>query len=734
MKKTKCWHRLFSFVLALALVVSSGAFAGFAKEASAKAKAPKLSAKSVKVQAGSSKKVTVKNAPKGAKVTWSSKNKKIAKVKNGKITGVKKGSTKVIAKVVYKQKKKKVTKKLTVKVTVTAKSSAAPTTDPKAELKGLINQSNVGEEHKSASGLTTKDNGLMRRELTSLNLIDYAMGIGWNLGNQLEESNFKGLHTTVEQCETNAGNPVATQTTFDGLKAYGVNTVRIPVAWSNLMSTDGTYTINKDLLDRVETVVNYALNNEMYVIINEHWDGGWWGMIGSPDEKVREEGWKKWRAIWMQVSDRFKEYSDHLIFEAQNEELSSAFPTTGNWGLNTRVGADGFFDATGEYPTGSLSEDEIYETAYKMSQEFVNIVRESGGNNAYRHLLIPGNTTAINKACDERFKMPSDIAENGNDKLSVDVHIYEPNGYALSAASTDEGYRSSWGGAEDEKYLRDLMGKMKKFTDQGYGIIAGECGVVKADKDNIPDWMKYFFGLCKEMSFTPCLWDEGHYYNREGGYFNYKDYGACIAEWAGKTVPPLPEGVQESNLQTTGVCIVPTVENKNPKVVYTWEGTFMRHAYHLDKSKWDDPDIVWLSENADGTDCEAGIGRTDNISEGMRAIFDQPAFWNVTMTCDWSTIEKPCIRVYPKDDVISKGADLQLAYMKDKNGGPGGGQKKAADYTGNWLGEYIELDKDLVTSTHPWIWITTNTFTGAIYEKVEICDAAYNADGTAYQK
>lgn len=81
------------------------------------------------------------------------------------------------------------------------------------------------------------------------------------------------------------------------MKSYGVNTVRIPVAWSNFISTDGKYTINKELFDRVETIVNYALNDEMYVIINIHWDGGWWGMFGAEEydakeTPIRDEAWK----------------------------------------------------------------------------------------------------------------------------------------------------------------------------------------------------------------------------------------------------------------------------------------------------------------------------------------------------------------------------------------------------------------------------------------------------------
>ena len=117
----------------------------------------------------------------------------------------------------------------------------APTPVPTKEVpktkEELLKMSNVGEEHQSANGITTKDNGLMRKELSSQDLMP-VMSLGWNLGNQMEQSNCMGNWTTLKECETSAGNPMATQKTFDGLKAYGVNTVRVPVAWSNFMSTD----------------------------------------------------------------------------------------------------------------------------------------------------------------------------------------------------------------------------------------------------------------------------------------------------------------------------------------------------------------------------------------------------------------------------------------------------------------------------------------------------------------
>ena len=183
---------------------------------------------SLKLTVGRSKKLTVKNKPAKAKLKWSTSNKKVATVKNGKVKAVKKGTAKITCKVTYKNKKKKVTKKLTAKVTVQAKKknvptpaatasngaiatkapaatatvAPAPTVAPTPELPKdkaeLLKMSNVGEEHQSANGITTKDNGLMRKELSSQDLMP-VMSLGWNLGNQMEQSNCMGNWTTQVQ-------------------------------------------------------------------------------------------------------------------------------------------------------------------------------------------------------------------------------------------------------------------------------------------------------------------------------------------------------------------------------------------------------------------------------------------------------------------------------------------------------------------------------------------------------
>ena len=689
-------------------------------------KAPSLSAKSVSVKAGASKSVTIKNAAAGQKATWSSKDKAVATVKNGKITGVKAGSTTVTCKLQYKNGGKKVTKTHSIKVSVTGGAS-------ESEKKALAAKTNLTTVHKSANGLDTKDNGVMRKELSTLDLTKYAMGIGWNLGNQMEQSNWYGNWKTVTECETSAGNPVATQKTFDGLKSYGINTVRVPVAWSNFISTDGKYTINEDLFKRVEEIINYALNNEMYVIINIHWDGGWWGMFGAEEMNaastpIRDEAWKKYEAIWTQISERFKEYSDHLIFEGANEELSGR--------MN-----DDYNDPTKgqENQTGKLGKDanDIYKLVNQINQKFVDIVRKSGGNNQYRHLLIPGTG---NESCviggyssdhyqtdgtmDARYQMPKDTAENGNSKLSVSVHFYDPTSYGISAtSSTPWGYRDSWGTEQDKKDMRALLGRMVKFTEQGYGVIVGECGCVKGYKDGVIDYFTELFNLCKEFNFNPVMWDEGHYFEREKGYFAYGDVGQMIAGLTGSK----PEIPSNAKLVNTGIKVVPTIENTNPKVCYTWEGEFMRHtgdatAEELIVSRPDDFDKKYH-----------GIGKTTSCSEGLEAIINEE-FWHMRLKCDWSQIKEPCVRVYPADNDVSQNADLQIGYMKTETSNA----RYDVDYdpgTGSfWVGKYVKLDTENIKGDYPWLWITTNTYTGCSYVKIEVCDGAYNADGTEYKK
>ena len=184
----------------------------------------------------------------------------------------------------------------------------------------------------------------------------------------------------------------------------------------------GDYTIDSALMDRVDEVVTWALDADMYVIINDHWDGGWWGMFGSAEQETRDKAMEMYKAMWTQIGERFADRSYKLIFESANEELGDR--------LNDK-------EITGS--RGVLSEKECYETANEINSEFVKLIRSLGGRNADRFLLIAGYNTDITKTCDDRFKMPEDTADS---KLLLSVHYYTPWDYCGTDGVTQ------WGSGE----------------------------------------------------------------------------------------------------------------------------------------------------------------------------------------------------------------------------------------------------------------------------------------------
>lgn len=351
--------------------------------------------------------------------------------------------------------------------------------------------------HTSANGIETMDNGYMRKDLSASELT-VLMGNGINLGNTMEAYGHISLGTEapVSSYETLWGQPVTTQEMITGMKNAGFDTLRIPVAWTNAMDYEsGDYTIREDYLNRVEEIINYALNENMYVVINDHWDGSWWGMFGSASEETRQKAWDLYTSMWTQIAERYKEYSDYLIFESANEEL-------GNRLNDTDVAAD----------SGTLSADECYEMTLKINQKFVDIVRGTGGNNESRFLLIAGYNTDVDMTTDDRYIMPTDPANEVN-KLILSVHYYTPWGYCGNESL------SLWGTKRNYGEMNSLLESLTKFTDQGYGVIIGEYGVlVKSDgtlKKNAALYYKNFLDNCDLYNFCPLLWDCNNLYNRQ---------------------------------------------------------------------------------------------------------------------------------------------------------------------------------------------------------------------------
>jgi len=308
------------------------------------------------------------------------------------------------------------------------------------------------------------------------------MKVGWNLGNTLEAI-----------CGENAwGNPTTSQTLINAVKAAGFNTVRIPCAW-DCHATNGV--IDANWLARVKAVVDYCISNQMYAIINIHWDGGW--LENNCTTSAQSAVNAKQQNYWTQIANYFKNYNEHLVFASANEPAVS--------------------DATG------------MSVLLSYHQTFINAVRATGGNNSSRTLIIQGPSTNIDNTNTLMNTLPTDQIAS---RLMLEVHYYTPWNYCGLTAdaswgsmfyywgngyhSTIEPSRNATFGEESE--VERALGLMKtKFVDKGIPVLIGEFGTIK--RTNPADmsvhqasreyFNKYVVSSAKSKGMVPVYWDNG---------------------------------------------------------------------------------------------------------------------------------------------------------------------------------------------------------------------------------
>lgn len=446
----------------------------------------------------------------------------------------------------------------------------------------------------SAEEAEAVDNGVMREGLTALEATRL-MGNGINLGNTLEAcDNNVGIKTnTPLSYETHWGQPKTTQAMIDGMKAAGFDTIRIPVAWMTNATHlyEGDYTIDADYMDRVEEVVRYARKAGMYVIVNDHWDGGWYGMFGSESAETRALAMEAYKGMWQQIAERFRDYSDYLIFESANEELGGRFDENSPLYCSDSV-------------VTYLNDDERYALTNEINQTFVDVVRATGGNNATRFLLIAGYGTNIDQTCDDRFQMPKDTADS---KLMVSVHYYDPWSYcgASSAASA-----TKWGTVSDYEYMDQQLAKMTKFTEAGYGVVIGEYGALPCSdglKDNTLAYHTAFLDACTKYNLTNCLWDCSGLYKRVSQTFADDDILAMYQEKRQAN----EEGQDYADVQAAAAAEAAAAAAEAPV-------TFQQDAVVVD----DQTALAWIMWNDGSWALTHSVGDTynaDAISEGLVA-------------------------------------------------------------------------------------------------------------------
>ncbi len=305
--------------------------------------------------------------------------------------------------------------------------------------------------------------------------------LGWNLGNSLD----------VPDGETAWGNPMASPELMNAVKKAGFGLVRIPITWTPRTGPAPDFVIDASFFARVDEVVGYAHAAGLYSVIDLHHDGAdgfkgvEWLTLNDDQGKTTDENnavvKRRFVAVWSQIAKHFAGYGEELLFESMNE-------------IHDGYGAP---------------DPRHFTFINELNREFVNVVRASGGNNAKRHLIVPGYNTNIDHTL-KGFELPKDPTPN---RLSLSVHYYDPYLFALQAKTNTWGNASpgkdNWG---QEDFVVTQFDKLKAtYIDKGVPVFMGEYGATH--QDDFADYQRYYVEYVTKAAIDrgilPVYWDNG---------------------------------------------------------------------------------------------------------------------------------------------------------------------------------------------------------------------------------
>jgi len=353
-----------------------------------------------------------------------------------------------------------------------------------------------GNNRLNAVDLTLLKRGLMNgsfnqtaNDETAMEFVSH-MKLGWNLGNTLDAIIQNG-YSTPAAAETSWGCPFTTKAMIDLVKKSGFNTIRIPVTWGEKCS-GADFKIDDAWMNRVQEVVDYAIDNDMYVILNIHHanDKRSNNAYFYPDQAHYANSVKFITSVWTQVANRFESYSNHLVFETLNEPRLVG--TNDEWNGGT---------------------SEARKIVNEYNAEALKAIRATGGNNAKRFVMMPGYAASSSPIAINDINLPND------DHLIVDIHGYAPYDFALNINGTDQWSQSS--GTYD---IVSIFNSAKsKFLDKGIPVVIGEFGAMnKTNEDTRAAWAKYYVETAASYGI-PCVWWDNNQFgdSRQTGSENF---------------------------------------------------------------------------------------------------------------------------------------------------------------------------------------------------------------------
>ena len=427
---------------------------------------------------------------------------------------------------------------------------------------------------------------------TATELVSF-IGTGWNLGNTLDAI---GGGNSLSS-ETSWGNPKTTKAMIDAVKAQGFSAVRVPVSWGN-HTTGDNFTIDSKWLARVKEVVDYCIDNDMYVILNIHHDTS--TQYYYPSSEYKEQSVKFVTSIWTQVAKYFKDYDQKLIFETLNEPRLAG------------TGDEWWFDVNN--PNNAVRDS--ISAINALNQTAVDAIRAAGGKNTDRCIMVPGYGASIDGCTTSTFKLPDDSTPN---RLIVSVHAYTPYNFALNANGTAEFTNDL---KNEVDYLYSTI--KSHFIDKGVPAIIGETSA--SNKNNAAErvkWAQYYMGKSAEYGVPCMLWDNNA--------FNGGDRGECHGHlnrstlgWYDKAfVDAVIKYGKQSESHESGVSTVKgfkVISKTNISANLQWNKNISADGYVLDKyngTKW--VTIKTFTSNANTSFNVTGLKASTTFKFRLRA-------------------------------------------------------------------------------------------------------------------
>ncbi len=342
------------------------------------------------------------------------------------------------------------------------------------------------------------------------------LGSGINVGNIFET----GLEDMVLDDSS-------ITTMIDNLRGQGFSSIRIPVTWQGHWD-DVSKVIDTEYLNKIKRFVDIAISKNMKVIITMY-DDSWRWISNTSNIK---ETLALYRSLWTQIATYFANYNQALCFEAANAPFFRGMQSKNQLGLLD-----------------------------KYNESFVKSVRDVGGKNKERFLLLP----LLNGQVDEENckSMVSFVNELKDSNVIVSTQYYGLWDFSVNAAGTTTFNQDA------NRHMTNFFSCIRTyFTNNKIPVLCGEYGLYgyPTYEDAIArgqrlQYFNEFVSKAYAAKLTIFLWDTGVLYNRttdqwidEDLAYIIKNYEQNDYSYASLDAVSLVEGKETKDVTLTVSC------------------------------------------------------------------------------------------------------------------------------------------------------------------------------------